>query len=74
MCPEAMAEHPVAGASLWECRAAQSRQVRLEEAQGPGWGTAKGGALTMLACAVNLPTLSAGQDMDKPEGVGEMEH
>ena len=25
-------------------------------------------------CAVNLPTLSVGQDMDKPEGLGEMEH
>ena len=24
--------------------------------------------------AVNLPTLSVGQDMDKPEGLGEMEH
>ena len=27
-------------ASPWECRAAQSRQVRLREAHGPSWGTA----------------------------------
>ena len=32
----------------WECRAAQSRQVRPEEAQEPSWGTAQGGSLTML--------------------------
>ena len=30
-------------ASSWECRAAQSRQVRPEEAQEPSLGTAKGG-------------------------------
>ena len=27
----------------WECRAAQSRQARPEEAQGPSWGPTKGG-------------------------------
>eukprot|EP00964_Phaeocystis_antarctica_P153047 scaffold121129_cov33-Phaeocystis_antarctica.AAC.1 len=31
-------------ASSWECRAAQSRQARPKEAQGPSWGAAKGGA------------------------------
>ena len=35
---------PSGWASLWECRAAQSRQARPEEPQEPGWGalTAKG--------------------------------
>ena len=28
-------------ASFWECRAAQSRQARPEEAQEPSWVTAK---------------------------------
>ncbi len=37
-----------AGLSPWECRAAQSRQARPEEAHEPSWGTAKAGALTML--------------------------
>ena len=32
----------------WECRAAQSRQARPEEAQEPSWGAAKGDSLTML--------------------------
>ena len=36
-------------ASPWECRAAQSRQVRLREAEDLSWGTALKGALTMLA-------------------------
>ena len=35
-------------ASLWECRAAQSRQARSEDAQGGSWRSAKGGGLTML--------------------------
>ena len=40
-----------AGLSPWECRAAQSRQARPEEAQEPGWGAAKGARhLTMLHC------------------------
>ena len=34
---------PSGWASLWECRAAQSRQARPEEAQGASWGAAKGG-------------------------------
>ena len=33
---------PSGWASLWEYRAAQSRQARPEEAQGASWGTAKG--------------------------------
>eukprot|EP00964_Phaeocystis_antarctica_P013141 scaffold7206_cov57-Phaeocystis_antarctica.AAC.2 len=33
---------PRGPASSWECRAAQSRQARPEEAQEPSWGTAKG--------------------------------
>ena len=33
---------PSGSASPWECRAAQSRQARPEEAQEPSWGTAKG--------------------------------
>ena len=33
---------PSGRASPWECRAAQYRQVRPEEAQEPSWGTAKG--------------------------------
>ena len=35
---------PVAWASPWECRAAQSRQARPEEAWDPSWGAAKEGA------------------------------
>ena len=35
-------------ASSWECRAAQSRQARPEEAQELSWGAAKAGTLTML--------------------------
>ena len=33
---------PSGWASLWECRAAQSRQARAEEAQEASWGIAKG--------------------------------
>ena len=45
---------PVAGrpsgwASLWECRAARSRQARAEEARGASWGAAEGGTLSVLA-------------------------
>ena len=40
---------PVAGASPWECRAAQSRQARPKEAQQPSSGTAKG-RMTVLGC------------------------
>ena len=43
-----MAERPSGGASLWECRAARSRQARAEEAQEPSCGTAKKGALAVL--------------------------
>ena len=32
---------PSGWASSWECQAAQSRQVRLDEAQEPSWDTAK---------------------------------
>ena len=40
---------PSGPASAWECRAAQSRQARPEEAQEPSWGAARGGGtLTML--------------------------
>ena len=39
---------PSGRASLWECRAAQSRQARPEEPQGASWGTAKEGTLTVL--------------------------
>ena len=47
--PEAVAGRSVGQRdSLSECRAAQSRQARPEEAQEPSWGTAKGGTLTML--------------------------
>ena len=41
---------PSGWASLWEYRAAQSRQARAEEAQGASWGAAKGDTLTMLPC------------------------
>ena len=41
--PEAVAGRPVVRLSHWECCAAQSRQARAEEAQGPSWGSAKGG-------------------------------
>ena len=34
-----------AGLFPWECRAAQSRRERPEEAQEPSWGAAKAGAL-----------------------------
>eukprot|EP00964_Phaeocystis_antarctica_P153135 scaffold121271_cov51-Phaeocystis_antarctica.AAC.2 len=40
---------PGGPASSWECRAAQSRQVRPEEAHRASWGTAKEAtSLTML--------------------------
>ena len=39
---------PSGWASLWECRAAQGRQARPEEAQGASWGAAKAGTLPML--------------------------
>ena len=38
---------PSGPASSWECRAAQSRQARPEEAQEPRWGAAKG---TLCPC------------------------
>ena len=45
---------PLSGwASLWECRAAQSRQARSEDAQGGSWRSAKGGGLTMLGHGSN---------------------
>ena len=48
---EAMSGRPVwTGRSPWECRAAQSRQVRPEEAQELSSGTAKSDALAMLRC------------------------
>eukprot|EP00964_Phaeocystis_antarctica_P117172 scaffold81004_cov59-Phaeocystis_antarctica.AAC.1 len=43
-------------ACSWECRAAQSRQARPEEAQEPSWGTATGATLSMLhGCARSCP-------------------
>ena len=39
---------PSGWTSLWEYRAAQSRQACPEEAQGASWGAAKRGTLTML--------------------------
>ena len=42
---------PVAWASLWECRAAQSRQARAKAAQGASWGTAKEDTLAVLSSA-----------------------
>ena len=42
---------PGGWASLWECRAAQSRQARAEEAQGASWRPAQGDTLTMLRSA-----------------------
>ena len=45
-----MAGAPSGWAAPWECRAAQSRQVHLEKAQGPSWGAAQAAhGLTMLA-------------------------
>ena len=41
--PEAVAGRPVAGSSLWEYLAAQSRQARPEEAQGGELGHCQGG-------------------------------
>jgi hypothetical protein len=38
------------GLSPWECRAAQSREARREEAQEPSWGTAKATTLSVLPC------------------------
>ena len=38
-----MAGTPSGWASLWECRAARSRQARAEGAQGASWGAARGG-------------------------------
>ena len=52
---EAVAGRPVGcggAASSWECRAAQSCQVRPGEAQEPSWGTAKAGSSTMVAKGV----------------------
>ena len=45
---EAVAGIPVAWPLPWECRAAQSRQARPEEAQEPSWRAAKAGTLTVL--------------------------
>ena len=49
MSPRGGGGAPSGWASLWECRAAQSRQARAEEAQGASWGTAKGGGLCHVA-------------------------
>ena len=43
---------PSGWASLWEYRAAQSRQARSEEPQEPSWATAEVGTLTLLPCRV----------------------
>ena len=48
MSPRGGGGAPSGWASLWEYRAAQSRQARAEEAQGASWGTAKAGTLTVL--------------------------
>ena len=42
-----MARILLAGPFPWECRAAQSRQVRPEEVREPSWGAAKVRTLTM---------------------------
>ena len=73
--PEAVAGRPVARASLWKCRAAQSCQARLEEvllqgAQGASWGalTAKGGnnSLTMRAHTPRLPSERRAPQREEP--------
>ena len=46
--PAAVAGRLVAGASLWECPAALSRQARPGRAQRASWSTAKTGTLTVL--------------------------
>ena len=47
-------------ASSWEYRAAQSRQVRPEEAQEASWGTAKGALCPCcVACPWNLTETNA---------------
>eukprot|EP00964_Phaeocystis_antarctica_P096583 scaffold62868_cov28-Phaeocystis_antarctica.AAC.1 len=48
---------PRGPASSWECRAAQSRQARPEEAQEASWGAAKRGTLTMLRCCRRIAPL-----------------
>ena len=54
---EAVAGIPVAWPLPWECRAAQSRQLRPEKVQEPSWGAANKGVIATL-----LPMLS-GRDM-----------
>ena len=51
------ARPPGGWASPWECRAAQSRQLRPEKVQEPSWGAANKGVIATL-----LPMLS-GRDM-----------
>ena len=50
-----------AGLSSWECRAAQSRRARPEEAQEQSWGTAKGGTLSQLLCGSGRSTAGGGR-------------
>ena len=61
---------PSGPASSWECRAAQSRQARPEEAQEPSWGAAKAGTLstsTTRRCRAALEHLVA-----RPGAVGQV--
>ena len=52
---------PSGRASPWECRAAQNRQARPEEVQGPSWANAKGGTLNTLSRgSTTMARVSAG--------------
>ena len=49
-----MAGRPAGWTSLWECRAAQSRQAHPEEVQEPSWGAAKVGSLTVVLSSLSF--------------------
>jgi len=52
----------------WECRAAQSRQARPEEAQEPSWGDAAQAAALRCCVAVELRSVEGREaDLRRPE-------
>ena len=63
----------MAWASLWECRAAQSRQARAEEAQGASWGTAKPGTLTVLQHRRGIGERGPARQVEDATALGEDE-
>ena len=65
---EAVAGEPSGPASAWECRAAQSRLVRPEEAPEPSWGSCQGGRHFGRAAVRNIgPAKGAVRDTEVGE-------